>query len=96
MSDQEKTARLASIPEEIEALIQEGIKLADELKVTFNLGATTFADEYGMGGYRYVPEDSPEAAERQEQFKEWFGEDYDPDYGDFPADGWLTSSSDCN
>lgn len=89
---QDKINRLAEIPNEIEALIQEGVRLADEAKVTFDLGSTTFAVEYGVGGYRYVPADSPEAQERLVQAKEWFGEYHE----DYPQTGWITSSSDCD
>lgn len=86
MADQQKIERLAQIQNEIEALINEGVEIADEQKVTFDLSDTTFASEYGMGGYRYVPEDSEEAEERrQNEYLE-----------DWQQHGWLSSSSDCN
>jgi len=86
MADKAKIARLAEIQDQIEALIDEGVRIAEEQKVTFDLGDTQFAAEYGMGGYRYVPEDSKEAEERREC-------EY---YEEFDQHGWLNSSSDCN
>ena len=83
---EEAIERLEQIQNEIEALIQEGIRLAEENKVTFELGSTTFAHEYGMGGYRYVPEDSEEAEERRK-----YGY-----YDEYEISGWLTSSSECS
>lgn len=86
MADQKQIERLTQISDEIERLIQEGKRIAEEQKVTFNLGGTTFAREYGMGGYRYVPKDSAEAEERRKC--EYY------DY--YQQHGWLTSSSECD
>jgi hypothetical protein len=88
MTDEEQIARLVEIEKEIEKLLDEGVRIAEEQKVTFDLGGTTFASEYGMGGYRYVPEGSEENLERMKD--EWYAND------EYRNQGWLTSSSDCD
>jgi hypothetical protein len=83
---QEVVARMAEIQKQIKELVSEGVTLADQNGLTFNLSDTEFAAEYGMGGYRYVPEDGTEAQERAKT--EW--------YSDYQISGWLTSSSECD
>lgn len=86
MADEAKIKRLTEIQEQINALIAEGVEIADEEQVTFSLGSTPFAAAYGMGGYRYVPSNSEEAKEREKC--EW--------YPEYQISGWLSSSSECN
>lgn len=83
---QEAIERLSEIRKQLNELVDEGIKLAEENKVTFDLSGTEFSGFYGSGGLRYVPEDSPEADERREN--EW--------YDEWAQHGWLTSSSECD
>lgn len=83
---QEAVTRLSEIQDQINALVKEGIKLAEDNGLTFSLRDTEFAGMGGQGGLRWVPEDSEEGREREkcEYYDEW------------QRNGWITSSSECD
>lgn len=58
LKDDIKADRMSRIVDEIEALIQEGIKLSNETGVEFSLSRTSLASQYGFGGLRWEPSSS--------------------------------------
>ena len=52
--------RLDEIKSEINKLLREGMTLADSAGVKFYLSDSPIAENYGMGGLRYIPEDAAE------------------------------------
>lgn len=80
MSDEAKIARLEEIREQIKALALEGVKIADEEGVLFNLADATFADCYGAGNLEYYP-DNDDYPQDEDQ------------YGNSTRGMWMSSNS---
>lgn len=86
---QEAVKRLANIQDEINALVKEGIDLAEEHQLTFRMGDSEFAGMYGLGNLRYVADGSSEHNDRLENENEYY-------YDEWQQKGWLSSSSECD
>lgn len=85
MADEAKIKRLVEIQEQIKALTEEGMKIADEQDVKFELGDAPFANNYGSGGLEYYPNgDGP--------FIDEYGHEITT-YGDSVRGQWMASNS---
>lgn len=56
MNNEVKIKRLSEIQDQIAALAKEGMAIANECQVIFQLGHAPFAENYGSGGLKYYPE----------------------------------------
>lgn len=86
MANANNIARLAEIQEQIKALTEEGMKIANEEDVEFYLGDAPFTAQYGSGGLTYYPEG-------EGPFKDEYGDELTTGWGDTVRGQWMASNS---
>lgn len=87
MANEANIKRLSEIQEEITRLTKEGMQIADEEQVLFDLGDAPFTTQYGSGGMRYYPKGDEPYID-----PEW-GEEVTTDWGDSVRGQWMASNS---
>lgn len=86
MANEANIKRLSEIQEQIKALTLEGMKIADEEAVKFELGDAPFAQNYGSGGLEYYP--------NNDEFVDEWGEGHGSTmWGDSTKGQWMSSNS---
>lgn len=86
MADESRIERLSEIQKQINALVIEGMTIADEEQVVFYLGDAPFAEQYGSGGMTYYPNG-------EGPFINEDGEEISTSWGDNVRGEWMASNS---
>ena len=86
MSKEENIKRLTEIQEQIKTLTLEGMKIADEEQVIFDLSSAPFTAQYGSGGMEYYPKG-------EGPFIHEWGEEATDSWGDPVRGQWMASNS---
>lgn len=84
MANEANIKRIKEIKEQVKALGEEAVRLADEEGVVVSFANTPFANAWGAGGLRYTPDSATH--------DEWGDEIGEDPWGD--ERGWKSSASD--
>lgn len=87
MTSEEKIARVNNIVDEINVLLAEAMKIAEEEKVVVDFDGLLITSAYGVGGLHYVP-----AGEGIKDFR--FDDRGITIFEDQDECGWVSSASD--